>query len=143
MTKNISNGAKLQAAGAVVLRYSLVFFLLFFGALKWTLQEAKGIEPLISHSPFLSWTVRFGVQSESQLIGVIELAIGVLIALRHWSPKLSAWGSLFAAGMFVVTLSFLFTTPDVSQDAPFLLKDICLLGAALWSAGEALQASNA
>lgn len=143
-TRTIDGGAKLQAAGAIVLRYSLVFFLLVFGALKWTVEEARGIEPFVSHSPFLSWTHRsFGTRGASEFIGVIELAVGVLIALRYWSPRLSAWGSLSAIGMFLVTLSFLLTTPNVGESAPFLLKDICLLGAALWTAGEALQASKA
>jgi len=45
--------------------------------------------------------------------------------------------------MFLVTLSFLFTTPNLGEGAPFLRKDICLLGAALWTAGEALQAKEA
>src|ERR1700732_485870 len=94
-THKIDTGARLQAGGAIVLRYSLVFFLLFFGALKWTAEEARGIEPLVSHSPFLSWTLRsFGTRGASEFIGVIELAIGVLIALRHWSPRLSALGSV-------------------------------------------------
>ncbi len=44
--------------------------------------------------------------------------------------------------MFLVTLSFLFTTPNVENDAPFLLKDLCLLGAALWTAGEAIDADR-
>jgi uncharacterized membrane protein YkgB len=145
MTNNrfVISSVKLQMAGALVLRYSLVFFLLFFGALKWTLAEARGIEPLVSHSPLLAWTGRFGMRGSSELIGIIELAIGALIALRRWSPKLSAWGSIGASGMFLVTLSFLFTTPNLGEGAPFLIKDICLLGAALWTAGEALQAKEA
>lgn len=58
------------------------------------------------------------------------------------APRLSAIGSLGASGMFVVTLSVLFTTPNIGEGAPFLLKDLTLLGAALWSAGEALEASG-
>ena len=44
------------------------------------------------------------------------------------------------------TLSFLFTTPGLdpqSSDAGFLLKDLTLLGAALWSAAEANAAARA
>ena len=42
----------------------------------------------------------------------------------------------------LVTLSFLVTTPNQGPDAQgFLIKDFFLLGAAIWSAGEALQAS--
>src|SRR5437773_3302863 len=94
---NINSGRKLQAVGGIILRYSLVFFLLFFGCLKWTADEARGVEPFIAHSPFLSW-IRyfFGMQGASELIGVVELAIGVLIALRYWNPRLSAWGSVGA-----------------------------------------------
>jgi uncharacterized membrane protein YkgB len=128
--------------GAHILRYSLVFFLLFFGAMKWTAEEARAVEPLISNSPLLSWAHHvFGVQGASEFIGIIELAIAVLIALRHWKPLLSAWGSAVAVAMFLVTLSFLFTTPNVQQSAPFLLKDLSLLGASFWTAGEALRSS--
>jgi reactive chlorine resistance protein C len=127
--------------GEFMLRYSLVFFLLFFGALKWTAEEAKGIQPWMVHSPLLFWLVRaFGIQAASECIGVIELTIGGLIAMRSWSPRLSAIGSTAAIPMFLTTLSFLVTTPNVGEEAGFLLKDLTLLGAAIWTAGEALQA---
>jgi uncharacterized membrane protein YkgB len=116
-----------------------VFFLLFFGVLKWTAAEAKGIEPMVSHSPFLFWVYpTFGVQGGSEAIGVVELVIALLIALRRWVPRASAIGSTAAIGMFLVTLSFLVTTPHVGESAGFLLKDLTLLGAALWTAGEAM-----
>ena len=136
-----SRGAiALRTIGEFILRYSLVFFLLFFGALKWTPAEANGIQSMVSHSPLFFWLYpAFGVQHGSEVIGVVELIIGVLIALRRWSPRLSAIGSLGASGMFVVTLSFLVTTPNIGEAAPFLLKDITLLGAALWTASEALD----
>ena len=47
----------------------------------------------------------------SSLLGVVEIAIGVLIALRLVWPMGSAVGSGLAAGMFLTTLSFLVTTP--------------------------------
>ncbi|MEJ7733156.1 MAG: DUF417 family protein [Polyangiaceae bacterium] len=56
-------------------------------------------------------------------------------------------GSLLAAGTFLVTLSFLVTTPGAfSPENPmggFLMKDLILLGAALFTAGEALAAAPA
>jgi uncharacterized membrane protein YkgB len=145
-TNQATTGASWNAAialrriGAFILRYSLVFFLFLFGALKWTPAEANGIQPMVSHSPLFFWLYpAFGVQRGSEVIGVIELILGVLIGLRRWSPRLSAIGSLGASGMFVVTLSFLVTTPNIGEGAPFLLKDITLLGAALWTASEALS----
>ena len=48
--------------------------------------------------------------------------------------------------MFLVTLSFLFTTPGVldpqNPAGGFLIKDLILLGAALYTAGEALHAAQ-
>lgn len=138
-----SAASTLRRVGAFILRYSLVFFLLFFGALKWTPAEARGIQPFVSHSPFLFWLYpAFGVQTGSEVIGVVELIIGGLIAARRWSPRASAIGSIAASGMFLVTLSFLLTTPGVGEGAPFLLKDLTLLGAAVWTAGEGLAASR-
>jgi uncharacterized membrane protein YkgB len=137
-------GTTLQTAGGLLLRYSLVVFLCLFGALKWTMAEARGVEPFIVHSPMLAWSHQlFGMRGASEFVGVVELMLGALIALRPWNPKLSSWGSIAACVMFLVTLSFLFTTPNVENDAPFLLKDLCLLGAALWTAGEAIDADHA
>jgi uncharacterized membrane protein YkgB len=134
---------RLLLAGEFMLRYSLVLFLLFFGALKWTAEEAKGIQPWMEHSPLLFWLVNaLGIQAASECIGVIELTIGGLIAMRLWSPRLSAIGSIAAIPMFLTTLSFLITTPNVGEASGFLLKDLTFLGAAIWTAGEALQADT-
>jgi uncharacterized membrane protein YkgB len=80
-----------------------------------------------------------------QYPGIVEVTIGVLIALRRFSPRWSFYGSLAAAAVLATTLSFLFTTPELdssSADAGFILKDLTLLGAALWSAGEAARAAK-
>ena len=134
----------LLRVGAFVLRYSLVLFLLVFGALKWTPKEAHDIEAWVIHSPFISWVhTLFGTQGGSEFIGGIELTIAALIATRRWWPAVSAAGSMGAALMFLTTLSFLFTTPDVGDEAGFLMKDLTLFGAALWTAGDALAALTA
>jgi uncharacterized membrane protein YkgB len=136
----MTDGVTLERAGSFVLRYSLVFLLVFFGALKWTAAEARGIEPFIANSPLFAWLVRaVGVQGTSECIGAIELVIAVLIAIRPWAPGPSAIGGVMAVGMCLVTLSFLATTPHVGEAAPALLKDLTLLGAALRSTGEALR----
>ena len=75
---------------------------------------------------------------------VFEIAFGAMIAMRRFAPRISALGSLGASFALVNTLSFLFTTPGLdpaSADAGFLLKDLTLLGAALWTAVEALSAA--
>jgi uncharacterized membrane protein YkgB len=128
----------LQRTGAGILRWSLVFLLMFFGALKWTPAEAQAIAPFVSHSPFLRWvTVGFGPQSASEVIGIFELITGLLLAAGQWAPRLGFIGGVLGIAMFVTTLSFLVTTPNLGDGVGFLLKDFTLLGAATWLAGEA------
>ena len=134
----------LAKVGAAILRYSLVLFFIGFGLYKFTPQEAAAIQPLMANSPFFSWLYGvFSVRGASNFIGVIEIAAGLLIVLRRWFPLLSAIGSLMCAFALLGTLSFLFTTPHIDGGTQgFLIKDLTLLGAALWTAGEALAAAK-
>jgi reactive chlorine resistance protein C len=143
-SNSLKVGKQLQNAGAIVLRYSLVLFFVGFGLFKFTPQEAAGVQPMIANSPALFWIYRlFDVRHGSDFIGVIEITFGVLMAIRPLSAKLSALGSLGTAFALCTTLSFLFTTPGLEAgDQGFLMKDLTLLGAALWTAGEALVASS-
>jgi reactive chlorine resistance protein C len=137
----LSPAHRIEAAGAGIVRWSIVFLLLFFGALKWTAAEADAIAPFIVNSPALRWIgFVFGRQGASEVIGVLELAIAVLIALRRWAPRLAMVGGFLGAVMFLTTLSFLVTTPGLGDGAAFLMKDLPLLGGALWTAGEAWAA---
>ena len=137
---------RLMHISGVVLRYSLVLIFVAFGFYKFTPQEAASVPPLMANSPVLFWVERlFGTRGASDFIGVIEIMFGILIALRHFSPRLSFYGSIGTAFALMTTLSFLFTTPGLASDpilAGFLAKDLTLLGAALWSAGEALAAAR-
>jgi reactive chlorine resistance protein C len=135
----------MKNAGTAMLRYGLVAILLMFGASKWTAAEAEAIRPWVVDSPFLSWIYHVAsVQRGSKMIGSIEIITAVLIAIRRWLPAATVAGSVLAASMFlIITLSFLVTTPNQSPDAQgFLMKDFFLLGAAIWSAGESLEAST-
>ena len=133
----------LTKVGTAVLRYGTVFILLLIGAQKWTAEEAAGIQEFTTHSPLFSWMYHFmSSQHASEVIGVVELVIAGLIVVRHWFPTFSAIGSLAGSVMFLVTLSFLFTTPNVKADAGFLIKDLILLGGCILTAGEALLAGQ-
>ena len=138
----------LEAVGISVSRYGLVLVLLLIGVLKFTPGEAAGIQPLVAHSPIMSWMYGvLSVQGVSNLIGAIEIAIAALIALRPLSPRASFVGSLGAVVTFLVTISFLFSTPGAAQlkygfpvlgdVGQFLIKDLVILGASLWTAAEA------
>jgi uncharacterized membrane protein YkgB len=122
--------------------------LLLWGGFKFFDFEAQGIRPLVEHSPILGWLYPLlGVRGTADLIGVIEVGAAILIGLRRWRPDLSAVGSLLAAGTFLVTLSFLASTPGVlaptNPFGGFLMKDVMFLGAALYTAAEALEAAKA
>lgn len=135
------------SAGIGILRYGLVGLLLLWGSFKFFSFEAMAIQPLVEHSPFFSWLLPIlGLRGTSDIIGVVEITTGLLIATRHWLPRVSAYGSLAATVMFAITLSFLVTTPGVfSTGSPlsgFLLKDIMFLGGALVTAGEAFIAED-
>jgi uncharacterized membrane protein YkgB len=146
-----TTGAKVESAGLHIARYSLVLVLVWIGAMKFTAYEAGAIQPLVANSPLMSWLYAiFSVQATSNLIGVAEITAGVLIAMRPWSAAATVLGSLMAVATFAITLTFMFSTPGWEPSlggfpalsvAPgqFILKDAVLLGAAIWSLGEALR----
>jgi len=139
-----------KQAGQFLIRYGLVIVLGWIGAMKFTAYEAKGIEGLIKTSPLMSWLYNFlSLQATSNLIGVTELLAAVLIAIKPLSAKLSAVGSVLAICTFLSTLTFLFSLPGwekslggfpaLSGSGDFLLKDVVLLGAALFTLGDSLE----
>lgn len=149
--RKTTQSSRLEFVGTAVTRYGVVLVLLWIGLLKFTAGEAAGIKPLVENSPFMSWMYRvLSVQGVSNLIGITELMIATLIALRPFSPKLSFYGSVGAIVTFATTLSFLITTPGAISFAPlpmlggvgqFLIKDVVLLGASIWTAAEARRAA--
>lgn len=141
-------------SGGWLLRYGLIVPILWIGAAKFTAAEANSIEPLVTNQPLMGWTYQvLSTQTVSNMIGVIEIAAAVLIALKPLVPRISASGSGIAIVLFLSTVSFLFTTPGVvdTQTSPipmltdtgsFLIKDLVLLGAAVWTLSDALEASD-
>src|ERR1700741_3776011 len=107
---------KLETLGAWIMRYGLVMVFLLIGLLKFTAAEAAGIQPLVAHSPLMSWMYAvLSVQGVSNLIGVIEIALAVLLALRPISSRISFVGSLGSVVTFLPTTSFLLSTPGAIQ----------------------------
>ena len=145
---DLRRGRQLQALGSGILRYGLTFLLLLFGTFKFFRFEAEAIQPLLTHSPFLAWLpAALGIQGSSALIGVVEVAAGLGIAVGPWWPRFGAIAGLIATGTFLTTLSFLVTTPGVlapgSDAGGFLLKDLVLLGAAIHATGTSILAARA
>ena len=141
-TRTAIEPAAIQETGREIVRWGLILVLGWIGAMKFTAYEAMGIQPLVAHSPFVSWMCDLlSVRSFSAMLGCIEIATATLIAIRYASPIASAIGSVLAMGLFATTLSFLFTTPGCeptlgfpalsAMPGQFLLKDIVLFGAAM------------
>ncbi|MGF6165706.1 putative membrane protein YkgB [Pseudomonas sp. 2725] len=150
LSKKTSLGLTTMALGTYGIYFALAVIYFWFGGMKFTHYEAEGLVPLVSNSPLLGWVYNiFSVDLFSSLLGVLEISIGVLIAGRLLSPKLSLIGGALSAGLFFTTLSFMLSTPGVIEPglgfpaisvAPgqFLLKDIGLLAASLFVAGHSL-----
>ena len=143
-----------QAAGVYLLRYGLVLVIAWIGFMKFTAYEAAGIHPLVANSPLMSWAYAiFSERAFSALLGVVEISVAAMIALRPLAAKVCAIGSALAAVMFLTTLTFLLSTPGWEASlggfpalsvvpGQFIIKDIVLLAAAVWSLGEALPGAQ-
>lgn len=150
MTTADITATRITSLGQIICRYGLVVVLAWIGVGKYVKMESR---TLIEHSPLLSWVYDIlSVTAVAYTLGTAEIMAAILIALRPVSARASAAGSAMAVVLFIGTLSFLFTTPGVVSThagpipvlsglpGQFLLKDLVLMGAAIWSLGEALQA---
>lgn len=140
----------LTQAGQLISRYGLVIVLAWIGYGKYVKMESR---VLIEHSPLMSWVYHvFSVTTIAVALGTMEIVAALLIALRPVWPRASAAGSALAVVLFLGTLSFLFTTPGVigshagglpvlsALPGQFLLKDLVLIGVAVWTLGDSLAA---
>lgn len=138
--------------GQLVGRYGLVVVLAWIGVGKYVKMESR---VLIERSPLMSWLYDvFSVTFVARALGTMEVVAALLIALRPSWPRVSAAGSALAVVLFLGTVSFLFTTPGViathahgvpvlsALPGQFLLKDLVLLGVAVWTLGDSLSAGG-
>lgn len=143
----------LTRSGQLIARYGLVVVLAWIGFGKYVKMESR---VLIDHSPLMSWIYHVAsVTVVAHGLGTMEIVAALLIALRPVWPRASAIGSALAVVLFLGTLSFLFTTPGVVKThaaglpvlsalpGQFLLKDLVLIGVAVWTLGESLAARRA
>ncbi|QXQ07375.1 YkgB family protein [Sphingosinicellaceae bacterium] len=142
--KDIANmaGTPLEQIAILLLRLSLVVTFLWFGTLKFFAYEAKGIDPLLTNSPLTRWLSRFGEAGAARVVGGAEIGIGLCLAAGFSWPRgpVALLGAAGSIGTFLVTLSFLLTTPGAFEHrgppyflsttfGTFLIKDLVLLAA--------------
>lgn len=146
-------GAQVTKVGLYGLFAALVLIYFWFGGMKFTQYEANKIQGLVQSSFVIGWMYNvFSVRGFAMFLGFVELTIGVLIAGRLFSPKLSVVGGLLSCGLFLTTISFMLsakgvfgpqelTFPAISVlPGQFLLKDVGLLAASVLVVGESLSA---
>jgi uncharacterized membrane protein YkgB len=91
----------------------------------------------------MSWLGVFGVRGEARVVGTIELTTAAALIIGSGIPTVSAVGAAMASATFLLTTSFVLSTPGITQISPtgfpiistlleqFLLKDVTLLAACL------------
>lgn len=165
------------------LRIGIFIVMAWIGGLKAFHYEAEGIIPFVTNSPIMSfllhkhvtdtdnyklhknkegevitnnirWHEANGTYTFSYGLGAMIVSIGILVLLGIFYPKVGMWGGILTAGMSLVTLSFLITTPEVwvpnlggqEHGFPFLsaagrlvLKDIIMMGAGLVIASDSAR----
>lgn len=151
MTHRVREHDFVERLGGAALTIALSIIFLWFGFLKFTDYEASGIAGFIINSPLISWLHgSFGTAGGAKFLGFFEIATGLLIAARLFSPRLGVVGGAMGAFTFFVTLTLLLSTPGVIQPGhngpfflspvpgQFLLKDLGLFAACLWILGRSL-----
>ncbi|MBX9628835.1 MAG: YkgB family protein [Gemmataceae bacterium] len=171
--------ARLDQFGVTLTRAGLVVVLVWIGGLKVYRYEDEGIVPFAANSPAMSfvyadpahykahmnpegalvpanraWHEANGTYPFAHALGSVIVLYGVMIALHPVLPRVAAVGSFLVAGMSVVTLSFLVTTPEVwvpdlggEHGFPLLagpgrlvVKDAIMLGAAVVTMADSARA---
>jgi uncharacterized membrane protein YkgB len=184
MNKLISFLANSQSRFVDYTRIAIFIVMGWIGGLKVFPYEAEGIIPFVANSPFFSFFLSKDAPKYQQYknpegktvqknidwhkanntyifsygLGAVIVIIGILTLLGIWSAKLGLIGGLLTAGMSIITLTFLITTPEVyvpnlggdfptpHHGFPYLsgagrlvLKDVIMLGAGLLCASDSAR----
>lgn len=132
-----------DAVGAGATRIGLALVFAGIGAMKFTVYEAEAIQGLVASSPLTSWLYSiFGMRTVAGLIGIVEIAAAVLLLAGFRIRTLGTVGAALCIATLAVTSSLLLTAPVIESSVgwpalnvlpgQFLLKDLALLGAAIW-----------
>lgn len=171
----ISLLANMQRKFIHFLRISIFIVMAWIGGLKAYQYEAEGIIPFVANSPFMNfflsskvsdsdnyklhknkegevvpenieWHKANGTYIFSYGLGSVICIIGILVLLGIFYPKIGVLSGILTAGMSVITLTFLITTPETwvpdlggpQHGFPYLsgagrlvLKDIIMFSAGL------------
>lgn len=128
-----------EDSGYLVGLFGVLLILVWLGIFKFTPTEAEAIRPLVASHPLMNWLYGiWSVQGVSNLVGIAELVIVLVLLLSLRYRLAGIYGGIGASVIFLVTLSFMFTLPGAWRWVDgmpivdfFLLKDLALLGVSL------------
>ncbi|SDI92342.1 Uncharacterized membrane protein YkgB [Chryseobacterium taeanense] len=128
--------ATVYQSGYYISLFGAALILLWIGIFKFTPTESNAIKPLIENHFLTFFVYNFvSVQSVSNTIGVIEIIIALLLIFSVKFASLKRLAGFVMIATFLITLSYLFTTPGVWKVVDgvpvtdfFILKDLMLLG---------------
>lgn len=138
-TSTINVESATYKSGYYISLFGAALILLWIGIFKFTPTEATAIKPLVENH-FLTFFVYkiAGIQAVSNAIGAIEIIIALLLIFSVKFASLRKYAAIGMIVTFLVTLSYLFTTPGVWKVVDgvpvtdfFILKDVMLLGLGL------------
>lgn len=136
--KMLTTLAKLQNQFFNLMRIAIFIVMVWIGGLKAFQYEADGIVPFVANSPLMSffysgnsneykahknkegevvpanikWHTQNGTYVFSYVLGAAIVIIGSLTLLGIFNNRIGLVGGLLTAGMSLVTLTFLITTPE-------------------------------
>ncbi|MGR5367688.1 DUF417 family protein [Photobacterium damselae] len=128
-----------ESIGYYIGLFGIVLVLLWIGIYKFTPTEAKLIEPLVKNHFLMGWLYQvFSIQTVSNLVGSAEIIVSVGLIYGIKNAKVGFIFGIAASLIFVVTLSFLLTTPNTWKVSDsilvtnfFLVKDVVFLAIAV------------
>ncbi|WP_172914133.1 DUF417 family protein [Capnocytophaga canis] len=148
MKKQTSNcplsDEKIYKIGYYVSLFGIALILFWIGIFKFTTAEANAIKPLVENHFLTFWAYdSMSVQTVSNLVGIVEITLALLLLLSPFFPKLGKYAAYGMVLTFLVTISYLFTTPNMWRKVEwlpitdfFILKDLVLLGFSLMLIGK-------
>ena len=75
-----------------LLRAAMVIIFAWFGYDKWFESEITALLPIITHGPFISWTIPvLGIRGTAIFLGASEWTFGTLLLLGFWNKKAGRW----------------------------------------------------
>ena len=127
-----------------LLRAAMVIIFAWFGYDKWFEAEIRGLLPIITHGPFIFWTIPvLGIRGTAIFLGTSEWTFGTLLFLGFWNHKAGMLGALGSTFTFIATFTAFPFVPDawdagaggfpaMTNNSAFLLKDLVLLAVSVY-----------